>query len=122
MLSKTIKILSVFAVASSVFFPFDAKAQNCSHASYYGMGDGFHGQRTANGETFNAYARTVAHRWLPFGTRLRVTNPRNGRSVIVRVNDRGPYVGGRTIDMSYGSFASIASPSQGVARVCYSVV
>jgi rare lipoprotein A len=122
MLSKTIKILSVFAVASSVFFPFDAKAQNCSHASYYGMGDGFHGQVTANGETFNAYGRTVAHRWLPFGTRLRVTNQRNGRSVIVRVNDRGPYVGGRSIDMSYGAFASIASPSQGVAKVCYSVV
>lgn len=122
MLSKTIKILSVFAVASSVFFPFDAKAQNCSHASYYGMGDGFHGQRTANGETFNAYANTVAHPYLPFGTRLRVTNQSNGKSVIVAVTDRGPYVASRGLDMSYGSFSRIASPSQGVVRVCYSRV
>ncbi len=119
MLFKTFKTLSIFAVVSSILIPFEAKAGNCSYASYYGSGDGFHGRTTANGERFNAYGRTVAHRWLPFGTRLKVTNQRTGKSVVVRVNDRGPYVGGRTIDMSYGAFASIAPPSQGVAKVCY---
>lgn len=122
MLFKTIKSLSIFAIASSVLMPMQSNAATCSSASYYGSGDGFHGGVTANGETFNAYGRTVAHRWYPFGTRLRVTNQRNGRSVIVRVNDRGPYVGGRDLDLSYGAFIQIASPSQGVASVCYARV
>jgi rare lipoprotein A len=90
--------------------------------SHYGVGDGYHGQTTANGERYNAYGKSVAHKWLPFGTRLRVINQRNGKSVIVRVNDRGPYIGGRDLDLSYGAFSSIASPSQGVASVCYSRV
>jgi len=67
-------------------------------ASYYA--DKFHGRRTASGETFSNRAMTAAHRTLPFGTRLRVTNPANGRSVVVRVNDRGPFHGGRVLDLS----------------------
>ncbi|WP_284125831.1 septal ring lytic transglycosylase RlpA family protein [Parerythrobacter aestuarii] len=67
-------------------------------ASYYGRR--FHGRRTASGEAFDMRAMTAAHKTLPFGTRVRVTNPRNGRSVIVRINDRGPYARGRTIDLS----------------------
>ena len=97
-------------------------ASGCSAASHYGIGDGYHGRITANGERFNAYGLSVAHRWLPFGTRLRVTNQQNGKSVIVQVNDRGPYVGGRDLDLSYGAFSQIASPDQGVASVCYSQV
>ena len=97
-------------------------ASGCTSASHYGVGDGYHGRTTANGESYNAYGNSVAHRWLPFGTRLKVTNQSNGRSVIVRVNDRGPYVGGRDLDLSYGAFSSIASPSQGHVRVCYSRV
>jgi rare lipoprotein A len=117
------KTLSIIAIATVGLAPLQAKAASgCSLASHYGIGDGYHGQTTANGETFNAYGKSVAHRWLPFGTRLRVTNQRNGRSVIVRVNDRGPYVGGRDLDLSYGAFSSIASPEQGVASVCYSRV
>jgi len=117
------KTLSIIAIATVGLAPLQAKAASgCSLASHYGIGDGYHGQTTANGETFNAYGKSVAHRWLPFGTRLRVTNQRNGRSVIVRVNDRGPYVGGRDLDLSYGAFSSIASPGQGVASVCYSRV
>lgn len=94
-------------------------ASGCTLASHYGIGDGYHGQITANGERFNAYGHSVAHRSLPFGTKLRVTNQSNGKSVIVRVNDRGPYVGGRSLDLSYGAFSKIASVSQGVATVCY---
>src|SRR3712207_3055842 len=62
-------------------------------ASWYGPG--FHGRRTANGERFNTRAMTAAHRTLPFGSRVRVTNERTGRSVVVRINDRGPFVAGR---------------------------
>ncbi len=67
-------------------------------ASYYA--DHFNGRRTANGETFSNTALTAAHRTLPFGSRVRVTNPRNGQSVVVRINDRGPFTRGRTIDLS----------------------
>ena len=56
------------------------------------------------------------------GTRLRVTNQSNGASVVVRVNDRGPYYGGRILDLAYGAFNQIASPSSGVAKICYSVL
>ena len=72
-------------------------------ASHYGIGDGFHGRRTANGERFDALGFTAAHRHLPFGTKLRVTNPRTGQSVIVRINDRGPFIHGRGIDLSTGA-------------------
>jgi rare lipoprotein A len=117
------KTLSFLAVATAGLAPLQAKAASgCTLASHYGVGDSYHGQIAANGERYNAYGKSVAHRWLPFGTRLRVINQSNGRSVIVRVNDRGPYVGGRDLDLSYGAFSSIASPSQGVARVCYSRV
>ncbi len=67
-------------------------------ASYYA--GKFHGRRTASGETFNMHAMTAAHRTLPFGSMVRVTNPANGRSVVVRINDRGPFTRGRTIDVS----------------------
>ena len=117
------KTLSILAVAISGLSPLQAKAaSSCTLASHYGIGDGYHGQTTSNGERYNAYGKTVAHRWLPFGTRLRVTNQRNGKSVIVRVNDRGPFVGDRDLDLSYGAFSSIAQPGQGVASVCYSRV
>jgi rare lipoprotein A len=117
------KTLSIIAFGLVGLAPVTAKAASgCSLASHYGVGDGYHGQITANGERYNAYGKSVAHRSLPFGTRLRVTNQRNGKSVIVRVNDRGPYIHGRTLDLSYGAFSSIAHPGQGVASVCYSRV
>lgn len=117
------KTLSILAIATAGLAPLQAKAASgCTLASHYGVGDGYHGQTTANGERYNAYGNSVAHRSLPFGTRLRVTNQRTGRSVIVRVNDRGPYVYDKDLDLSYGAFASIAPPSQGVVKVCYTVV
>jgi rare lipoprotein A (peptidoglycan hydrolase) len=84
-------------------------------ASWYGPG--FHGRRTANGEVFNQNALTAAHRTLPFGTLVRVTNLRNNRQVVVRINDRGPFVGGRIIDLSAGSARQIGMISSGVAAV-----
>jgi rare lipoprotein A len=82
-------------------------------ASWYGPG--FQGRRTANGERFNTHELTAAHRSLPFGTRVRVTNKTNGRSVVVRINDRGPYAGGRVIDLSNASAQAIGV--SGVAKV-----
>ena len=117
------KTLSFLAVATAGLAPLQAKAASgCTLASHYGISDGYHGQIAANGERYNAYGKSVAHRWLPFGTKLRITNQSNGRSVIVRVNDRGPYIAGRDLDLSYGAFSTIASPSQGVATICYSRV
>lgn len=86
-------------------------------ASYYGVGDGFHGRRTANGETFNAYGLTAAHRTLRFGSCLMVTNLYNGKKVKVRVNDRGPFSGGRILDLSYGAAQAVGMVSSGTARV-----
>ncbi|WP_283774715.1 septal ring lytic transglycosylase RlpA family protein [Brachybacterium equifaecis] len=88
-------------------------------ASNYGSGDGTDGGPTASGETFNASAMTAAHKTLPLGTRIKVTNTANGKSVIVRINDRGPYAGGRCLDLSSGAFSQIASLSQGVATVSW---
>jgi rare lipoprotein A len=79
-------------------------------------------QETANGETFNPDALTAAHKTLPFNTQVRVTNQANGKSVIVRINDRGPYVSGRCLDLSRAAFATIASTSAGVANVKYEVL
>src|SRR5262245_47838726 len=74
-------------------------------ASYYGKE--LAGRRTASGERFNPSAMTAAHRTLPFGARVRVTNTHNGRSVILRINDRGPFVKGRSIDLSSGAARAI---------------
>lgn len=77
----------------------NASAETCI-ASQYGIGDGYHGKRTASGETFNTYALTAAHRTRPFGSSVTVTNLSNGRTTSVRINDRGPFVRGRCIDLS----------------------
>src|SRR2546428_6689332 len=74
-------------------------------ASWYGPG--FHGNRTANGEIYDQYELTAAHPSLPLGTRVMVTNLENGRAVQVRINDRGPFVGGRAIDLSYAAARTI---------------
>jgi rare lipoprotein A len=89
----------------------DAAAQT-GKASYYK-----HGQRTASGERFNPGGYTAAHRTLPFGTRVLVTNLDNGTSVIVRVNDRGPFVKSRIIDVSYGAAKVLGITRAGVAKV-----
>jgi rare lipoprotein A len=89
-------------------------------ASFYG--GRFHGRLTASGARFNAGAMTAAHRSLPFGTRVRVTHLGNGRSVDVHINDRGPYVGGRIIDLSQGAAGVLGMHGQGVARVQVTVL
>jgi rare lipoprotein A (peptidoglycan hydrolase) len=84
-------------------------------ASYYG--GRFHGRRTASGEVYNQYALTCAHKTLPFQTLLKITNPKNGKNVIVRVTDRGPFHRGRDIDLSYAAAKEIGMIAAGVMKV-----
>jgi len=84
-------------------------------ASYYGRK--FHGRRTASGERYDMKAMTAAHPALAFGSRVEVTNLKNGRTVQVRINDRGPFIKGRIIDLSYAAAKRIGMLSQGVVKV-----
>jgi rare lipoprotein A (peptidoglycan hydrolase) len=84
-------------------------------ASWYGPG--FHGQETASGETFDQNALTAAHRTLPLGTEAKVTNLETGQSVTVTINDRGPYVPGRQLDLSQAAAKQIGLTKKGVAKV-----
>jgi len=96
-----------------------AETHDASHglASFYS-----HGAKTANGEKFDAHELTAAHRTLPFGTRLRVTNVATGRSVTVRVNDRGPFIPGRVVDVSYSAAETLGMIGPGIAKVQLDVV
>jgi rare lipoprotein A len=89
-------------------------------ASYYA--DRYHGRKTASGETFDQSKMTAAHRTLPFGTMVRVTNVSNGKSVTVRVNDRGPFVKGRVIDLSRAAAQRLGIARAGLAEVKVEVV
>ena len=90
-------------------------AETLGTASFYGKK--LQGYRTANGERFNPAGLTAAHRSLPFGTKLRVTNLKNHRSVVVRVTDRGPHKRGRMIDLSYGAAKAVGMIETGTTRV-----
>ena len=84
-------------------------------ASWYGPH--FHGRETANGEIYDQAAFTAAHKVLKFGTMLRITNPKNDQSVIVRINDRGPYIGGRQLDLSKAAALQLGMMKRGIVRV-----
>ena len=95
----------------------DTKTASHGVASFY-----TEGTKTANGEKFNTLDMTAAHPTLPFGTKLRVTNVASGQSVTVRVNDRGPYVRGRVVDVSYSAADALGMVGKGVAKVKLDVV
>ncbi|HTE89980.1 MAG TPA: septal ring lytic transglycosylase RlpA family protein [Terriglobales bacterium] len=97
-----------------------SKPYQVGTASWYGSY--FHGRATASGEPYNMYDLTAAHRKLPLGTWVRVTNLGNGRAVIVRINDRGPYVAPRIIDVSYSVARILEFKSQGLQRVRLDVI
>jgi rare lipoprotein A len=88
-------------------------AGQCGRASWYSLHS-----RTASGERMNPLALTAAHRTLPFGTRLKVTNKSNGRSVVVRINDRGPFIRGRMLDLSKGAANQLGFISSGQTAMC----
>jgi rare lipoprotein A len=94
-----------------------AEPASRGHASFYS-----HGTKTASGERYNPSGMTAAHRTLPFGTRVRVTDIRSKRSVVVRINDRGPFIKGRIIDVSRGAANELGLVGRGVAMVDLQVV
>jgi rare lipoprotein A len=112
------KMIAVGLLGAAAIVPVDsAKAQQRGHASWYSLP----ANKTANGERMNPNDLTAAHRSLPFGTRVLVENLSNGQSVVVRINDRGPFAGGRIIDLSKAAAASIGMIASGVANVRVSV-
>jgi rare lipoprotein A len=114
--SKTMAVAAlVLGGACAVLSGAEAKSVQSGGASWYGPG--FHGRRTASGERFNSRALTAAHRSLPFGSRVRVTNERTGRSVVVRINDRGPFVGGRVIDLSKAAAQAVGISGVGKVKL-----
>jgi rare lipoprotein A len=96
--------------------PFGAARASVQEGVVSWYGEQFHERPTASGELFDANAMTMAHPTLPFGTKVKVTNLRNGRSVVVRVNDRGPFVGTRIADVSAAAAASLGMLRRGLAR------
>jgi rare lipoprotein A len=108
------KMISVGLLGAAVTLPLNfAKADQLGHASWYSLPSNI----TANGEHMDPNELTAAHRSLPFGTRVLVENLSNGRSVVVRINDRGPFIGGRIIDLSKAAAASIGMINAGTAKV-----
>ncbi len=106
-----------YTINGTTYYPM-ASANGFSEtgtASWYGPD--FHGKKTASGETYNKYAYTAAHKTLPFGTKVKVTNLENGLSTTVVINDRGPFKSGRIIDLSYSAAQKISMVGTGTARV-----
>jgi rare lipoprotein A len=111
------KIVSTAALAAALLSVTTVSSfAQCGGASWYGPG--FNGKRAASGEIFNENAMTAAHRSLPFGTKLRVTDQRTGRAVHVTINDRGPFIGGRIIDLSKAAAGELGFRNRGTTSVC----
>lgn len=125
------KIFTVFLILTFMFTTgcssvskkteiYSAKHSLKGKASWYGKE--FHGKLTASGEKYNIHRYTAAHKTLPFGTIVRVTNIKTGKSVEVKINDRGPFIKGRVIDLSPKAFKKIAAISQGVISVKIEII
>jgi len=105
----------------------DSSAQHCAEAwcsiraSFYGDGDGLSGRKTASGKVFDSNQNTAAHRTLPFGTRMRIRNPANGREVTALINDRGPHKKGRDLDVSMGVANALGIVDDGVANLQFKI-
>lgn len=112
-----LRALGILLATGCSIFSFASQAKQVGVASYYGAE--LHGHRTASGARFNRHAMTAAHRSLPFGTQLRVTNLSNGKSVVVRVNDRGPFVRRRVLDVSEAAARQLGFVGRGTARITY---
>lgn len=111
--NKTALVAVTIAAGLMVGASASPAAAQCGRASWYALHS-----KTASGERMNPSALTAAHRSLPFGTRLKVTNRNNGRSVVVRINDRGPFIKGRMLDLSKGAASRLGFISSGHTSVC----
>lgn len=113
-------IIFLFIGVSQPTFAQSTKKTQVGSASWYGSK--YHGRKTSSGERYNKNDMTAAHKTLPFGTKVKVTNPANDESVILRINDRGPFVGNRIIDVSEAAARKLGMHSKGVARVKVEVI
>lgn len=100
----------------------NAPENNSEEVRVSWYGSKFHGRLTASGEVYNMNDFTAAHKKLPFGTKVRITNIRNNKSVIVTINDRGPFVGNRKFDLSKAAFHEIATAGRGVITATYEIL
>lgn len=116
MQSRFVWVLAGLAMCFTASSVSEAKSVT-GWASYYKSG-----KRTANGERFNPNGMTAAHRKLPFGTKVRVTNLKTGKSIVVRINDRGPFIKNRVIDLSLGAAKVVGLTRSGIAKVSFFVV
>lgn len=115
-MSKKIVVAAALVTGLFASIPVASAADQCGGASWYGPG--FHGKKTASGQKFNENAMTAAHRTLPFGTKVQVTDQRTGKSINVTINDRGPFHGSRIIDLSKAAAARLGTKNAGVGKVC----
>ncbi|KQR93533.1 hypothetical protein ASG01_10185 [Chryseobacterium sp. Leaf180] len=113
-------VTAILSLATYSFADHNVADAKTSYASYYHSK--FNGRKTASGEIFDNNKLTAAHRSLPFGTEIKITNLKNGKEVIVEVNDRGPFHSSRVLDMSRAAFAAIANPSEGKVPVSFEVI
>ncbi len=118
-------LLFIFTLSACSLLPKGSQGQwsgyaESGQASFYA--DKFQNRKTASGELYKHHLKTAAHKKLPFGSRVKVTNRKNGKSVIVKINDRGPFVKGRVIDLSKSAFSSIGSPASGLLHVKITVL
>ena len=113
MIMKTARLRATGLAALAIVATSGAASAQCGSASWYALTS-----KTASGERMNPAAMTAAHRSLPFGTKLRVVNKRNGRSVVVRINDRGPFVRGRILDLSKAAASRLGFIKAGHTKVC----
>ena len=112
------KAVSAAALAAAILSFSTAAYAQCGGASWYGPG--FNGKRAASGEIFNENAMTAAHRSLPFGTKVMVTDQRTGEAIQVTINDRGPFHGSRIIDLSKAAASKLGFRNRGTTSVCIS--
>ena len=112
------KAVSAAAIAAALLSFSTAAYAQCGGASWYGPG--FNGKRAASGEIFNENAMTAAHRSLPFGTKVMVTDQRTGKEIQVTINDRGPFHGSRIIDLSKAAATKLGFRNRGTTSVCIS--
>jgi rare lipoprotein A len=115
-LIKKSVLVATLAAGLFAFIPVASAAGQCGGASWYGPG--FHGKKTASGQKFNENAMTAAHKTLPFGTVVKVTDQRTGKSIKVTITDRGPFHKGRVIDLSKAAAAKLGTKNAGVGKVC----
>lgn len=117
---ETMKRFFLLFVAVLTLSSFNNETDTPVYASYYS--DKFNGRKTASGERFDNKKLTAAHKKLPFGTNVKVTNPKTGKSVIVRINDRGPFIKNRVLDLSKAAFEKLGDLKQGVMLVHYEII